>query len=224
MTNAPHPAAPPAPVILEGRYCRLEPIAVSHAADMFSAISGPEAEARHRWLFGYPPADVDELRAWIAAAIASEDQLYFAVIDKATGRCGGRHALMRQRPEHGSIEIGGVLWGEGVARTRIATESFFLTASHMFDTLGYRRFEWKCNADNLPSRTAAIRFGFTFEGIFRQDMIVKGKNRDTAWFSIIDSEWPALKQKFENWLAPENFTADGTAKTALATPQAAPAG
>lgn len=209
----------PVPVPLEGRYCRLEPIAVSHANAMFEAIAGPEAETRHRWLPIHPPADVDELRAWIASAIASPDNLYFAVIDKATGKCGGRHALMRQRPEHGSIEIGGVLWGKGVAKTRIATEAFYLTARHVFDDLGYRRFEWKCNSQNLNSRRAATRFGFTFEGIFRQDMIVKGENRDTAWFSLLDTEWPDVRAKLEAWLDPDNFDAEGRAKSRLTTPR-----
>lgn len=214
--TAPNPARPPLPVTLEGQYCRLEPIAVSHAADMFEAISGPEAEARHRYLGALtPPADVDALKDWISAAISSPSDLYFSVFNLETGKCGGRHALMRQRPEHGSIEIGGVLWGDGIAKTRIATEAFYLTARHIFDDLGNRRFEWKCNNRNEASKRAAERFGFTFEGIFRQDQIIRGENRDTAWFSILDSEWPAIKAGLEDWLAPENFDADGMQKSKL---------
>lgn len=220
----PKPAAPPRPIVQAGRYCRLEPMAISHAADMFAAISGPEAEARHRWLFGYAPANVAELEGWIEETLATKDQLYFAVIDQATGKCGGRHGLIRQRPEHGSIEIGGVLWGAGIAKTRLATEAFYLTARHIFDDLGYRRFEWKCNNDNLPSKRAATRFGFTFEGVFRQDMIVKGENRDTAWFSMLDHEWPDLKARFETFLDPANFDENGQARTALSTPRLPPSG
>jgi RimJ/RimL family protein N-acetyltransferase len=215
--NAVQPArSAPQRVALEGRYTRLEPMAAAHADSMFAAVCDAEAEARHHWLSMYPPADVAELRAWIETAAASRDDLYFAVIDRATGRCGGRHALMRQRPEHGSVEIGGVLWGQGIARTRLATEAFYLTARYIFDDLGYRRFEWKCNDRNEPSKAAARRFGFQYEGLFRQDMIVKGENRDTAWFSILDGEWPALRAEYERWLDPANFTEDGMQKTRLA--------
>jgi len=218
------PAQPPQPVTLEGRYCRLEPMADSHAADMYAAISGPEMEARHRYLGNLtPPADLAGLRDWIIKANASPEWVYFSVIDNNTGRCGGRQAFMRIRPEHASIEIGGVLWGEGVARTRIATEAFYLMAKHVFEDLGYRRFEWKCHNENLPSKKAAQRFGFTFEGIFRQDQIIRGQNRDTAWFSMLDKEWPAIKVAFETWLAPENFDEYGQQKVALRTPASVPA-
>ncbi len=117
---------------------------------------------------------------------------------------------MRITPEHGVIEIGGIYWGPAIARTRIATEALFLHARYVFDDLGYRRFEWKCNDLNAPSKAAALRFGFTFEGVFRQHMIVKGANRDTAWFSMLDSEWPAIRARFERWLNPANFDADGS--------------
>lgn len=217
--NPPKPAPPPQPVILEGRYCRLEPIGSAHSVDLFAAVCGENADARHQYLMGYPPRSQKDMDAWVEAASIHQGDIYSAVIDKDTGRCGGRQALMRIRPEHGSIEVGSILWGEGVARTRLATEALFLTARHIFDDLGYRRFEWKCNAENQPSRRAAIRFGFKFEGIFRQDMIVKNENRDTAWFSILDGEWPDLKAKYEAWLAPENFDAAATAKTKLATPR-----
>ncbi len=220
----PQAASSPAPIVLKGRYCRLEPMTQEHAADMFIAISGPEADARHRWLFSDAPADLAALQAWISMTLAAPDQLYFAVIDTATGRCGGRHALMRLRPEHGSIEIGGVLWGAGVAKTRLATEAFYITAKHVFDDLGYRRFEWKCNDRNLGSKRAATRFGFTFEGVFRQDMIVKGENRDTAWFSMLDHEWPDLKARFETFLDPANFDETGQSKTPLSTPRLPPSG
>ena len=122
---------------------------------------------------------------------------------------------MRITPEHGVIENGNILWGPRIAKTRVATEALFLHARYVFEDLGYRRFEWKCNAENEPSKRAAARFGFIFEGVFRQHMVVKGRNRDTAWFSILDTEWPARRAAFERWLAPENFDRDGRQKTKL---------
>ena len=211
------PGPAPQKLTLEGRYCRLEPLAEHHAADLYAAIEGPELAARYRWLSSLPPANAAEHAQKIIDAANHPEWLYFAVIDRVTGVCGGRHALMRIRPEHRSIEIGDVLWGRGIARTRIATEALFLTARYVFKDLGYRRFEWKCNALNLPSRQAAARFGFKYEGVFRQDMIVKGASRDTAWFSMLDSEWPNLKTAYQAWLDPTNFDAEGTAKTRLAT-------
>ena len=168
----------------------------------------PGAEERFRYLFEAPQARADFDR-WLARSAASEDPLYFAVIDSASGRCEGRQALMRIVPEHGVIEIGSILWGPAIARTRVATEALFLFACYAFDELGYRRFEWKCNALNEPSRRAAARFGFTYEGTFRQHMMVKGESRDTAWFSIIDKEWPPLRQIFERWLDASNFDHKG---------------
>ena len=217
--GAPEPARPPQYCVLEGQYCRLEPLGVKHLDDLFDAFDGPEAEKHHQYLFETAPRDVAELTRWLDQTDKNTDLMFFAVIDKQTGRCGGRQALMRIRPEHGSIEIGSILWGKGIARTRIATEALYLFAKHIFEDLGYRRFEWKCNNDNAPSKRAANRFGFTFEGVFRQDLIVKGLNRDTAWFSMLDNEWPALKAHYENWLKPENFDEKGMAKTSLAIPR-----
>jgi len=188
-----------------------------HAKDLFGAISGQDIQKYHQYLFETPPDNEEQLVRWIEEATADPDLIYFAVINTATGKCGGRQALMRIEPNHASIEIGSILWGNGVARTAIATESFYLTARYIFDDLGYRRFEWKCNNLNAPSKRAAIRFGFTFEGIFRQHMIIKGANRDTAWFSIIDKDWPTLRARLERWLAPDNFDAAGREKTRLST-------
>ena len=207
----------PQPVVLEGHYCRLEPFAPRHADALWAAISGPELEARYRYLSVRPPVDEAAHRAWVAAASAHAEWIYSAVIDRATGLCGGRHAFMRIRPEHRAIELGDVLWGKGISRTRIPTEAVYLTARHVFETLGYRRFEWKCNTLNTPSKNAALRFGFRFEGIFRKDLIIKGLNRDTAWFSMLDDEWPKLKPIYQAWLDPDNFDADGRAKTRLGT-------
>ena len=213
----PHPAfSRPQRVVLDGHYCRLEPINIAHAADLYAATSGEGEDDRYRWLFNTPPANQAALTAQVAGDAKLEDPLYFAVINLSTGRAAGRQALMRMAPEHGVIEIGGVQWGRGVAKTRLATEALYLFAQYAFETLGNRRFEWKCNALNEPSRRAAARFGFTYEGIFRQHMIIKGENRDTAWFSILDSEWPRLKVGYEAWLAPQNFDAEGNQITKLA--------
>jgi RimJ/RimL family protein N-acetyltransferase len=211
--SAPAPARPPQRVVIEGRYTRLEPLAPSHAADLYCAAAGEDQ--RFAYLFEGPPASEAAMADWIARALAKDDPLYFAVIDRATGRAEGRQSLMRITPEHGVIEIGGIYWGPAISRTRVTTEALFLHARYAFDELGYRRFEWKCNARNEPSKAAALRFGFTFEGVFRQHMIVKGQNRDTAWFSMLDSEWPARRAEYERWLSPENFSADGTQQTKL---------
>ena len=139
----------------------------------------------------------------------------FAVVDKARGSAEGRQSLMRIVPEHGVIEIGGIYWGPNMARSRLATEALFLHARYIFDELGYRRFEWKCNDRNGPSRAAAERFGFQFEGVFRQHMIQKGQNRDTAWFAMLDGDWPRLRAGYERWLAPDNFDAQGRQRMSL---------
>ncbi len=201
--------------MLEGRYARLEPIDPKHAAGLFAATAGEGEDERYRWLMSLPAADEAELRHRLADAAAIDDPLYFAVVDKATGLAGGQQSLMRIEPTHGVIEIGGILWGRGVARTRLATEALYLFAAYVFDTLGYRRFEWKCNNLNEPSKRAALRFGFASEGVFRQHMVTKGKNRDTAWFAMIDQDWPALKLGYQKWLDPSNFDANGQQLTSL---------
>ena len=217
--TVPQPAkSAPQPIVLEGLYTRLEPIAPRHAADIYAA-SAKEPE-RYRWLFNHAPRSVAEVEQRIAAANAGPDR-YVAVIDRATGRALGQQAWLRIFPEHASIEIGGVYWGLPMAKTRLATEALYLFARHAFDDLGYRRFEWKCNARNDGSKAAAQRFGFLYEGTFRQDRIAKGENRDTAWFSIIDGEWPAMRAEYERWLSPENFDGEGRQKTKLVTRQGA---
>ena len=211
-TARPRPSAP----VLEGRWCRLERLDPSkHGDGLFEASLAPGAEERFRYLFEPPPATRGAFDAWCRGAAASDDPLFYAVIDPETGRTEGRQSLMRITPEHGVIEIGNILWGPRIARTRIATEALYLFAAHAFDALGYRRFEWKCNAENEPSRRAALRFGFSFEGVFRRHMVVKGRNRDTAWFAITDAEWPAIRAGFERWLDPENFDAAGRQRLPL---------
>jgi RimJ/RimL family protein N-acetyltransferase len=200
---------------LEGRWCRLERLQLEHADSLYGASSAPGAEERFRYLFEPPPDTRAAFDAWMTKAMAGDDPLFCAVLDAATGRAEGRQALMRITPEHGVIEIGSILWGPAIARTRVATEALYLFARYSFDALGYRRFEWKCDARNEPSRRAALRFGFVFEGIFRQHMVVKGRNRDTAWFAITDADWPRLRDGFEHWLDPANFDVGGSQKQRL---------
>jgi RimJ/RimL family protein N-acetyltransferase len=205
----------PKRIVLEGRYARLEPIDPKrHGDDLFAASMAPGAAERHRWLFE-TPMDREGFQIWLEERHRTDDPLMYVVIDKATRKAQGRQSLMRIDTVHGVIEIGSILWGPAMARSRVATEALYLFARHVFEDLRYRRFEWKCNAQNEPSRRAALRFGFTFEGIFRNHMVMKGKNRDTAWFAMIDSEWPALKGAYERWLDLENFDADGQQKHTL---------
>jgi RimJ/RimL family protein N-acetyltransferase len=206
------PRPQPARAALEGRYCRLEPLEPDHATGLYENCRAPEL---YDWLFEIPPRDAADMRAWVDKVSSISDPFYFAVIDRASGKVAGRQALMRITPEHGVIEIGSICWGTGAARTRVATEALYLFASYAFDDLGYRRFEWKCNNDNAPSKAAARRFGFTYEGLFRQHMWAKGANRDTAWFSMIDGEWPRLKAAHERWLAPANFDPTGIQRSKL---------
>jgi RimJ/RimL family protein N-acetyltransferase len=203
---------------LDGRYARLEPLAGVHAPALYEASSGLGADARFAYLFDLPPHAPADMAAWIAKMAFGDDPLFSAVIDTASGRAAGRQALMRITPEHGVIEIGHILWGPAIARTRAATEALYLAACHVFDDLGYRRFEWKCNNLNEPSKAAALRFGFSFEGVFRQHMWGKGANRDTAWFSMLDREWPMIKREYARWLEPANFDADGKQKSKLQVP------
>ena len=209
MSN-PKPAIAPKRVVLEGRYARIEPLAQAHAADLYAA-----AEPERFTYLQQAPTDAAEVARWVDEVATSSERLYHAVIDRATGRAEGRFALMGIVPDNGVIEFGGVYWGPKIARTRIATEALYLTAQHAFETLGNRRFEWKCNNLNEPSKRAAIRFGFTYEGLFRQHMIFKGENRDTAWFSMLNGEWPTRKAGFLRWLDESNFDAEGNQKAPL---------
>lgn len=195
----------PERVTLEGRYARLEPLdPARHRADLL------------RYLFEEPPANDAAFTDWIERAAASTDPLFFAVIDRRNGQAEGRQSLMRIEPAHGVIEIGNILWGPAITRSRVATEALCLHAAYAFDTLGYRRFEWKCNDLNGPSKRAARRFGFTPEGVFRQHMVQKGRNRDTAWFGMTDGDWHShLRTGYEAWLRPENFDAKGQQRRKL---------
>lgn len=199
---------------IEGRYTRLEPLAPGHADTLYQAATAEGAEERFRWLFETPPESRAAFDDWMAQARSATDPLFFAVIDKATGRAEGRQALMRIDRAHGVIEVGSIMWGPALQRTRMATEALFLFADYVF-ALGYRRFEWKCNDLNAPSRRAAERFGFRHEGVFRQHMVVKGASRDTAWFAMTDQDWQRLRPVYLAWLAPDNFDAAGRQLGAL---------
>jgi RimJ/RimL family protein N-acetyltransferase len=204
------PAPRPERVVLEGRYVVLEPLnARQHGESLFRTTAQPQDDHLWTYLFDGPYPDRDSFDRALDRLAASDDPMYFAIVDRASGNAVGRAALMRIEPAHRVIEVGSIIYSTGLQRTRGATEAMYLLARYVFDTLGYRRYEWKCNALNEPSRSAALRLGFTFEGIFRQHLIIKGRSRDTAWYSMLDSEWPARKSRFEAWLAPENFDEEG---------------
>lgn len=205
----------PARIALDGRYCRLEPLDIArHGDQLFEASMAPGMEDRHRYLFE-APVDRAAFDTWLVTRLPLDDPMFFVVIDKASGRVEGRQCLMRIDRVHGVIEIGSILWGPRIARSRIATEALYLFAKYAFDDLGYRRFEWKCHNANEPSKRAALRFGFAFEGVFRQHMVAKGANRDTAWYAMIDADWPVIKAGYEAWLNPSNFDAGGQQKRRL---------
>jgi RimJ/RimL family protein N-acetyltransferase len=200
---------------LQGRRVLLRPLDASADADALWSATHPPRAPSGLWsyLFDGPYENAGALRAALAAAEASADPLFLTIL--VDGEPRGYASYLRIVPEHGTIEIGNILLGEGLARTTAATEAIYLLARHALDELGYRRLEWKCNALNAPSRRAAERFGFRFEGVFAQHMVVKGRNRDTAWYAITDRRWPAVRAAFEAWLAPANFDAAGRQRTPL---------
>ncbi|OZI75058.1 GNAT family N-acetyltransferase [Bordetella genomosp. 12] len=201
---------------LEGRFCRLEPLdARRHAADLFAAYSAAPDGRDWTYLTVGPFDSEQSYRAYCEQAERSEDPLHFAVIDRASGRAVGTLAYMRIDPGNGVIEVGSVTFSPALKRTPISTEAQFLFMRRAFEELGYRRYEWKCDHLNAPSQQTAARLGFQFEGIFRQAVVYKGRTRDTAWFSVTDSEWPSRRAAFERWLAPENFDAQGRQRRRL---------
>jgi RimJ/RimL family protein N-acetyltransferase len=209
----------PRPTELRGRYVHIVPIdPIRHAAELFPAIGGDEHAGLWTYLFAGPFRDEQEFRDHLTERVASKDTVSYTIVDAESATAVGMYTLMRIEPKHRVIEIGGIILGPKLQRTRGATEAFYLLASYVFDDLRYRRFEWKCHTMNEPSRRAALRFGFSFEGIFRQHMIIKGHSRDTAWYAMIDRDWPSRKAEFERWLAPSNFSADGVQLTPLAMP------
>jgi RimJ/RimL family protein N-acetyltransferase len=235
------PVAAPSPLTLSGQYVTLEPLdAERHTADLWEAVRGHDA--LWTWLAEGPFASQAELRQLIEQRQAGSSAVFLAIVPGETtipegagafmplkegekarpsgpgtscAKAAGWASYMRMEPAHGVIEVGNIMLSPALQRTRAATEAMYLMARHVFEDLGYRRYEWKCNALNEPSRRAALRYGFTFEGIFRQHMVIKDQNRNTAWFSMLDSEWPARKRVFETWLDPVNFNIEGLQQQGL---------
>jgi RimJ/RimL family protein N-acetyltransferase len=207
--------APPPRTPMSGVWCRLEPLDVDrHGHELFEANRG-DASGRMWTYLAYGPFDTfDPYRAWVARMSQSADPLFFAVIDAASGLATGVASYLRIDPPNGAIEVGHIAYSPKLQRTRASTEAMYLMMHRAF-TLGYRRYEWKCDALNASSRAAAQRLGFSFEGIFRQATVYKGRNRDTAWYAAIDREWPSLDEAFRQWLRPENFDGDGRQRARL---------
>jgi RimJ/RimL family protein N-acetyltransferase len=202
------PRPPRAPIL--GRFCRIEPLdPARHAGDLFAA-NAEDRQGRMWTYMSYGPfASPTDHRAWADQAAASEDPLFHAILDAHDGKAKGVASYLRIEPEVGVIEVGHIALAPALQRTAAATEAIYLMMRRVFDELGYRRYEWKCDALNAPSRAAAERLGFSFEGVFRQATLYKGRNRDTAWFAVIDKDWPKRKAAFEAWLDPSNFTPEG---------------
>jgi RimJ/RimL family protein N-acetyltransferase len=201
---------------MTGRFCRLEMLDPARHADELWAANSLDTEGRNwTYLFVGPFAQPADYRAWLDKVAAGSDPLFHTIIDLETGKAVGVATFMRIDPTHGVIEVGNINYSPLLQRKPAATEAMYLMMRRVFDELGYRRYEWKCDALNAPSRSAALRLGFTYEGIFRQHMVVKGKNRDTAWFAITDREWPRIAAGIERWLDAANFDAAGRQRQSL---------
>jgi RimJ/RimL family protein N-acetyltransferase len=202
---------------MTGRFCRLEALdPARHGSDLFAANARDTAGAMWTYLTKGPFARLEDYLAWVERMAPGEDPLFYAILDQVTGKAVGVASYLRIEPAVGVIETGHITYSPPLQRTPAATEAMYLMMRRVFDELGYRRYEWKCDSLNAPSRAAAERLGFRFEGVFRQATLYKGRNRDTAWYSIIDSEWPARRAAFETWLDPANFSDDGRQKRQLA--------
>ncbi len=207
----------PARETIEGRLCRLEPLEPERHAESLHAANAVDAEGRNWTYLSYGPFEtLKDYRAWMDETCRGADPLFFAVVDPATNNATGVASYLRIDPEAGSIEVGHINFSPLLQRTPAATEAMYLMMKRAFD-LGYRRYEWKCNALNAPSRAAARRLGFSFEGVFRQARVDKGRNRDTAWYAVVDKDWPILQEAFRRWLDPSNFDEQGRQRTRLST-------
>ena len=206
------PSPPPGPVTLQGRYGRVERIKPEHAPSLWQSVKGHDSFWTYMSRYG-PFADAAEFQAWVESRMPLDDPYSYAIVDR-DNRTVGIFALMEIRPAMRVIEVGHVVYSPALQRTPLGTEAQYLLARYAFETLGTRRYEWKCHSENAASRRAALRYGFSFEGILRQHVIAKSRNRDTAMFSMLDSEWPARKANFERWLAPDN-SIDGRQKLGL---------
>lgn len=201
--------------MLQGRFIRLEPLDFArHGDHLWQELQGPDPALWDYLPYG-PFAERAAFDAWLAGHADSRDPQCYAVVEQASARALGLLAYLRITPKDGCIEIGHIAFGAALQRTPGASEAVFLLARQALDELGYRRLEWKCNARNARSRRAAERFGFSYEGLFRQHMIVKGENRDTAWYALIDGEWPQCRAAFQRWLAADNFDGGGRQKRRL---------
>jgi RimJ/RimL family protein N-acetyltransferase len=201
-----------------GRFARVEPLDPDrHATELFEANS--EDRDGHNWTYyNYGPfATLADYRRWVQGSCSDNTRLFHAIIDQASSKAVGVAAYANAQPQHGTIEVGALNFSPRLQRRPAATDAMYLMMRRVFDELGYRRYEWKCDSWNLPSRAAAARLGFTYEGLFRQAMITRGNNRDTAWFSVIDREWPTLRAAFEAWLDSTNFDSDGRQRRSLAS-------
>lgn len=200
----------PAIDFLEGRYARIEALSVEKHAEDLLAVYGPDSP-REMWtyLFQEPVADMEELVNLLNQMLARKDRFFYAILDRETGKALGTFSLMRIDQANRTIEVGAVTFSPALKQTRMGTEAHYLLARYVFEELNYRRYEWKCDALNLPSRKAAERLGFVYEGTFRQSVIYKGRTRDTDWLSMIDKEWPQVRARLEAWLHPENFDKNG---------------
>lgn len=208
---------PPVPSreTMEGRFCRVEALSAErHARQLYEANALDPDERNWTYMTYGPFKSWDEYRDWVRTSEATTDPLFFAILDKSSSRAVGVASYLRIDPRHGSIEVGHLMFSPLLQGKPAATEAMYLIMERAFE-LGYRRYEWKCNALNEPSRRAAQRLGLSYEGLFRQAAVVKGRNRDTAWYAAIDSEWPALKTTLQQWLAPANFDDNGTQRVAL---------
>jgi RimJ/RimL family protein N-acetyltransferase len=209
----PMPRPPREPLI--GRYCRVEPLdPARHAAELYAANALDQEGKNWTYLPIEPFRTYASYVAWLWSIYAGDDPLFHAIVDQSTGKAVGVASYLRIDPKMGSIEVGHINYSPLLQRTVAATEAMFLLMARVFE-LGYRRYEWKCDSLNAPSRAAAQRLGFSYEGIFRQALVYKGRNRDTAWYASIDSEWPALKAAFQSWLDPANFDAAGQQRIRL---------
>ena len=204
--------------IMHGRFCRVEPLEPArHAEELFAANQLDRAGRNWTYLFQEPYQTLEAYRIWLGQVAPGDDPLFHAIVDARTGKAVGVATFMRIDPVHGVIEVGNINYSPLLQRTTAATEAMFLMMRRVFEELGYRRYEWKCDSLNAPSRSAAVRLGFQYEGLFRQAVVYKQRNRDTAWFSIIDSEWPRLQRAYDRWLAPTNFDVEGRQIRALGT-------
>jgi RimJ/RimL family protein N-acetyltransferase len=212
------PRPPPPRTSMTGRFCRVEPLDPErHAGDLFAGFSEDRDGRLWTYLPRGPYPSFDSYREWALTASRSDDPLFYAIVDAASSRAGGVASYLRIDAPHGVIEVGSITYSPLLQRRPAATEAMYLMMRRVFDELGYRRYEWKCDSLNAASRAAALRLGFRYEGLFRQATVYKGRNRDTAWFSVIDKEWPDLRTAFERWLDPGNFDAERRQRASLAS-------